>query len=629
MSQVAATSESVRPGAPVSVDSAPVRGAALNGAAAPETPAVAAAVHYQGDRWRLVVLTNRNGLSLTQAVSVDAEGQIAPLLEQYQVERLVRVAPSRETVARCAAVSVGSGAELGPALALMAEAQLPESIPGHRRGAGAIPEIDGGGAKTALLVGWKGEAPAALTEEGVEETWTTPAAALAVLRQGRGSSAVYADPEEGAVSMLVFGSKSIARVLIENATNPSAFARAVGTVVGETCSAAGVSAPVTQLGQSGVLLSIDAGVIPAVRSAVTGVPDQRSWFEQYGLALGAAMGALSKDSLVRGLTSMRASAPVKRESAAERAAGWLSNKKHAWGLAAAALAVLLLGPWVIASTRLAILESKAVGLGDRNRERTETMRRKAMYAQLDRSRWPMSKLLADVSAAIPMGVTTENIRLSSDQGGGLTITGSAETPELVNTMQANLNGTKLLNNVKVNRMEATGSSVEFDLTAEVGNPHMKAAGVEDFSTKTLAVRLYGEGALNTALPKNTGGRESAPVREPRASSRPSERTERAERPERSNGGGGGERSGDRNGERGGSRTSEAPTRPAVATPGEAPPPLTDAQIAKMDKAGAMKEWAARKTYPQKNPAVDATTKSRLEEEVRKLKEQMDKAGAAK
>jgi hypothetical protein len=126
------------------------------------------------------------------------------------------------------------------------------------------------------------------------------------------------------------------------------------------------------------------------------------------------------------------------------------------------------------------------------------------------------------------------------------------------------------------------------------------------------------------MPKNvTSSRESTATREPRTVS--SRTSDRPERPERSgsgggNGGGGGDRGNDR-----ASRNSEAPTRPAASPPGEAPPPLTDEQIAKMDKPVATKEWVNRKTFPQKNPTLDAATKSRLEEEVRKLREQMDKA----
>lgn len=58
-------------------------------------------------------------------------------------------------------------------------------------------------------------------------------------------------------------------------------------------------------------------------------------------------------------------------------------------------------------------------------------------------------------------------------------------------------------------------------------------------------------------------------------------------------------------------------------PGDAPAPLTDAQIAKMDKTTAMKEWVNRKTFPLKNPGLDQSTKSRLDAESKKLKDQMD------
>jgi hypothetical protein len=592
-------------------------------------PAVVAAVHYQGDRWRLVILANRNGLTLEQAVSLDAAGQVLPVLKQHKVERLVRVAPMRETVARCNPIPAGVNGELASVLALMAEAQLPETIPAHRRTAGGVPEGEGQ-ARAALLIGWKGEAPESLVdEEEIEESWTTPAAALAVLRQGKGQSAVYADPEEGAVSVLAFGpSKSLARVLVEDAPNSTAFVRTVSGVVGETCSAASVAVPQTALSASGVILAVDSGVIGAVRSVVSGVPEQRSWFEQYGLALGAALAAVSKDPIARSLTALRASAPVRRESPPERVANWLSHRKRAWGVVAASVALLLLGPWVIASARLMVLNAKAVGLGDKNRERLESARRSALYQQLEVSRWPMTKLLADVSAAIPVGVTTDSIRLSTDQG--LSVQGSAENAELVNTMQANLNATKLLSNVKLNRVDSGGSGVQFDLTADVVNPHVKAAGLEDYAAKPLAVRLYGEGASNTALPRNTGSssaggggsRESSASRDTRSASRPPERTERG-------GGGGGNGGGDRGSDRGASRPSEAPSRPAAAAPGEAPPPLTDAEIEKMDRTTAMREWANRRTYPQKNPAIDATTKSRLAEEARKLQEQMNKAGAAR
>lgn len=586
---------------------------AMNG-----SPAVVAALHRQSGNIRLVVLANRNGVSLVEARTLDKESGLAELLTQLKVDKLVRVAPAKETVARCASVPAGSSEELGAAASLLAEAQLPESIATHRRAAGIVPEGDGSLGRMALLVGWQGAAAAPQDSE-VEETWTTPAASLAALRQGIGS-AVYADVDDGSISLLAFGTtRSVARVLVESAPTPGVFSRSVGVVVGETCSAAGANVPGMHINSTGIILSLDPASLAAVSRLVTGVPDKKEWFEQYGIALGAAIIALSKDPLLRTLASMKAAAPVKRQSVPERAVTWLSRPRNAWGLLAASVAVLLLGPLVIAAGRLSILESKSVGLGDKKQERAESARRTAMHKQLEISRWPMTKLLGDISGAIPVGVTTESIRLASDQG--LSIQGSAENSDLINKMQENLNATKLLANVKLNRTESSGSGVEFDVTADVVNPYVKASGVDDFAAKPLAVRLYGEGASNTATPKNKGKEGTSAPPSTRITSRGNDRPERA-----TNSGGGGERA-DR-GDRNGSRASEEPKRPSASTtPGEAPPPLTDDQIKKMDKPTAMKEWASRKTYPQKNANTDAATKSRLDEEVRKLREQMDKAGA--
>lgn len=586
----------------------------MNGKAPPQTtnatPAVAAALHRQGGKLRLVILANRNGVSLVEARTLENEAGLDELLAQLKVERLVRIAPAKETVARCASVPAGTAEELGAAASLLAEAQLPESIAAHRRAAGIVPAGDGSQGRMALLVGWHGEAGAPINSE-IEETWTTPAASLAALRQGIGS-AVYADAEEGSISLLVFGAtRSVARVLVESAPSTGVFSRSVGVVVSETCGAAGVVPPALHINSSGIILFLDPAAVLATTKLVGGVPDQKAWFEQYGIALGAAIIALSKDPLLRPLALMKAAAPVKRQSIPERAVTWLSVPRNAWGLLAASVAILFLGPLVIAAGRLSILESKSVGLGDKKQERAESAKRSAMKKQLEISRWPMTKLLGDISGAIPVGVTTESIRLASDQG--LSIQGSAESPDLINKMQENLNATKLLANVKLNHIESSSTGVEFDVTADVVNPYAKALGVEDFAAKPLAVRLYGDGALNTTMPKNKGKEGSSSPAPSRTASRG------ADRPEHSNGGGGDKP--DR-ADRGGSRSSEEPKRPsASAASSEAPPPLTDDEIKKMDHGAAMKAWAARKKIL---PSSDAATKSRLDEEIRKLREQMDK-----
>jgi len=259
--------------------------------------------------------------------------------------------------------------------------------------------------------------------------------------------------------------------------------------------------------------------------------------------------------------------------------------------------------------RLALLDSRTARLAEMRVGREAMERSAAMYSQLERSRWPMTKLLADVSGATPVGITVTNLRLSPEQG--LAIQGTADAADLVNTLQANLNKTRLFSNIKINRVESKSQSLaEFDVTADVTQPHAPSKPVEDFAARTLAQRMYGEGASNTSMPVARTDEGSGSRR----------RVERggSERPtaERANGG-----------EQADSRPSEAGSRRPSSMPEAVPPPVSDEDIAKMDRSAAMKGWTNRKSYIQKNPGLDAATKQRLEDEVTKMRARQQAAGS--
>jgi hypothetical protein len=64
----------------------------------------------------------------------------------------------------------------------------------------------------------------------------------------------------------------------------------------------------------------------------------------------------------------------------------------------------------------------------------------------------------------------------------------------------------------------------------------------------------------------------------------------------------------------------------VAAPGSAPAPISDADIAAMDRTTAIKEWTTRKTAASK-PGVDPAIKQRLEDEASKCKARFDQTRA--
>jgi len=565
----------------------------------PPAAAAIAALHEGAGSTALVVLRvqARRTVTMARTFAPGHEAEIVAALSSAGVSRLVRIAPARRTVCRIATLQPSAPEELSAAAALLAEGSLPEDIPAHRRAAGILPGSGPAGA-FALLTAWRNGTDEVADIPWPDQTWTTEIAALAFLSAGRGT-AFAASPESGAVLVIAPGvGRIVARVLVEHADTRSGWDRAVSRHVQETCASAGAEPPVMTAGRR---LVISGAATDAVCATVDGVPSDASWIETYGLALGAALVATSADPGAAGLGQLTLDPPWRRAPWPERAAVWLSAPRHAAAVLALAVVVALLCPLGFAAARTAILTRKTEGLPDQDKARAQVQQRAAVYREMERSRWPMTKLLADISGATPEGVTVDSVTLAPDQG--LALKGNAESQDLLNQLQRNLNDTGLFEKLKVARAEATSSGVSFDVSAEVVNPHAPVKPADDFAATPLAVRLYGESARGHSGTSATDG-ESGPA------SRREERSGRSGRDERS----------DRRG-----RSADAPSSRPTSSKLDIPPPITDAQIGALDRAAAMKEWAYRKKVAGSGQS-DAATKERLEQEIPKLAERMKSAG---
>jgi Tfp pilus assembly protein PilN len=578
-----------------------------------------AAVHQQEGKWRVVIARRRERWEVLESLTLkDFEVTSLPVLfGQHGVSHVVRVARGRETVARCLPVPGGDEAGLVAAVSLLAEAELPSALPSYRRAAGVLPNGDGAEMRTALLTGWMngGASPKALTE--VAETWTTPAAALALLRGESGRAAVYTEASEGLMCLLVPGpDKTIARVLVEEPSDEDAWAQILGAAVAEAAQMAGAPASFAQslnAGRktgAGRRLFLEAASLLALKSRVSGIREDQGWLDDFGVALGALLVAGSELATVRALAGLHAMAPEEERTIVEATSVWLAKPANAWGLVAAACALMLLGPLGLAAARKTILEKRADKVKGLSVGGEGIEKKAAMYEQFGTSRWPMTKLLADVAQATPVGVVVTNLQITNGQG--LTMQGTAENSEQVNKLEANLNAARVFGNVSFGRVDTKSDSVtEFDVTARVVQPlaQVKTSEEQDFKTKPLAVRLYGEGASNTAPPAGDAHEEHGD-----RGDRGNRRRDRAERNADSGGTGGNS---------GGSAERDRKPSSSLATE-PVPVPLTDADIQKMDFLTATKEFGRRKPYALIHKELDAATKQRLSDEVAKLREQMDK-----
>jgi Tfp pilus assembly protein PilN len=535
-------------------------------------------------------------------------------LAQAGVSHVVRVAPGRETVARFVQVPGGDEAGLLAAVSLLAEAELPSNLASYRRAAGVLPMEGLSDMRPALLTGWMNGSSAPDAVSPIPEAWTTPAAALALLRSDAARAAVYTEPTEGLVCLLVPGpERSVARVLVEQPTADETWTNTVTAAVIEAAQMAGAPSAYAQSLSAecrtgrGVRLHLEPASLASIRMRVSGLREDRGWLDDFGIAIGALLVAGSDLATVRALAGLHARAPEVERSILEVASEWLGRPRNAWATVAAACALMLLGPLGLAGARKTILEHRARQVQDLRVGAEGLEKKAAMYDQFNASRWPMTKLLADVAQATPVGIVVTNLQITNGQG--LVLQGTADSTELVNTLEANLEATRVFGSVSLNRVDTKSESVtEFDVSAKVVQPSalVKITEQTDFAANPLAARLYGQGASNTAPPSGAS-REDRGDRGDRGG-------RRRDRGERSTDAGG----------NGGDRGDRESRRPAPSTPSEPPAPLSDADIAKMDFMTAVKEWASRQSYVQKNPTLAAGVKQRLNDEVAKLKDQRDK-----
>lgn len=551
-----------------------------------------------GAGWSFIVLAPASGdgpswtLVETRSLS-DADLSTVPALcRAAGVSRLVRIAPMAHAVVRCVRIPAGSDAELASAVGLIAEAELPQSAPVWRRCGGILPDTlvsgsvrNGNNDRWALLTGWIGDTPEPPLDPELDEAWVSPVAVLAALR-GESAIAAWCDRAQGVIAVVAGdGERLSARVARGDAETEASWSQSVRDAMAEAAEFGKASGVGLAVNARGLMLSAQATA--DLRQAVRGVRDEDDFVQRFMPAVGAGLIAGASALSVRSLAGLRGGPPVVRRSGLERAASWIVNPRHAWGVVAAALVVLMVAPLAFAWARGEVLSSKAAVLEKTKGGREEAERRAALYQQLDRDRWPMTKLLGEISRASPVGVVATNLRLTTEQG--LNFQGTAESSDLVNTLSANLNATGLFRSVRVERVESKGAAgVEFTLSGELSSPFSAAKGLTaDFAAKPLAVQLYGEGASNTTT--------AAPAAKAGA-------------------GGGARRGSDASSER----------KPAAAPEGP-PPPLSDADIAKMDRSKAMTEWSSRKKYRQSTPGLEAATRDRLDAEIPKLLQRMQEA----
>lgn len=552
--------------------------------------------------WRLVVVDRGTPPRLVESRPLaDADfPNLSATLRSLKVGVLARVAPAGECIAKLSPAPQCAAAELPAALDVIASVDIPDDVPEHRRGAGILPLASG---KFALAAGWRGQ-PAAIKTDADQIFITEPAAALAFA--GPAPLAFSADARTGSAFIYASGPEGTHLRCTKLDARDNRFADGLRKAVHAVAASAGVDPPSDDpvpAASIGLEADLPHSLAEHASRLCSNLRTDDHWLRQHAVAIGAALLALNHDPAVEGLASLRAAAGDGPRSPIARTALWLSVPRHAAAVLAIGAAAALLLPIATAYARLKIVESKSLAMGDAEKRRKDLSRDAALYRQLSAKRWPMTKLLADLSRAAPVGITIDQLNIEQEGSGGIRISGKADNADALTKFQTNLDNTGVLGSVALSDVKNTQSGVEFSVIAKVRDALVASSVKEDFVAKTLQARMYPNGGGTRVVEE---GSEDKPEKSDdlAADTKGDSNKDDPATPTR---GGNGR----------GFRAENAKPTDSKASKDEIPPPLSDADIAALDKSKLTLEWAKRKAASQKS-GLDPSIKARLDEEVKKL-----------
>ena len=302
---------------------------------------------------------------------------------------------------------------------------------------------------------------------------------------GADEGAVWIDTQAGSLSIVLQGPDRLsARCMREPA--PEA---ALPAAVAETAAIAG--APTATLPGTGPLRLSD-GAIDRLAAACAGdFPDA---LDQFGVAIGCAIACTGPLSP---LTVLQQHAPSLHLSRVKRAMESMRTTRTAAALVVLAIALLFAGPIVFNGTRLAMLRSSHPELATAVTAAEEARSRTQYYQVLSKEAWPMTKLLSDIGAAAPLGIVLEQIRIDNGEPirirGHATPRGSESAADLITTMKANLQASRVFNEITVewDGKKRIGQR-EFTMVASVRNSQLRPrySDTLDYAAWTHQQRRY-------------------------------------------------------------------------------------------------------------------------------------------
>lgn len=540
-------------------------------------PSSVLALRREGTSWRfLIAATSSGAIRISDSGTFPAaDTKTLDTLSQKAGGTRVVVLPADAVVIRPVSTDIkldGPADQVAGTLNLLAEAELPSTVPPHRRCAGVLRVGAGQGVYT---MAWMNDA------DTLAGSRIAPApACLAALHRLTGATdglAVSCDETSGTVLLAACGEhdgrrRVLARVLRDDPTDDVSWGRVVSEAVDEARGDLHLEPPVT------VSDSLSLPRMPMATFGLAGGDSKKS-LSEFGLLLGAAHLVLMGQPDEQPLLSMSELSPIVKRSIVSRIVDGLASPSRVAAVACVCVLALLAGWIAAAPIHLAILKSRA---GNDTTDYQKATEQQEWYKVLRDRRWPMTNIVAELTAQAPQGITIESMVM--DFGRPISLGGTAPDSDALNQWRAALKSNKVFDDVQWSSPDEASTPVRFTLTAKVVEP-MLAGGAE---LKAIPASIA-----------NADSSTTTPEENPR---------DRGTRSNRGNNNGNGNRSN-------GNTPAQAPT--AATTKVEIPGPLTDSAIASLNKAKTTIEWAKRKGRVE-DASLDQETRDRLRRELEQL-----------
>jgi len=489
---------------------------------------LAAVLRLEGERWKaLLVRFGPLGVQFEQAGEFgpdcgDGSGveDLAPWLHELMPERVVVIVPGNEVILRSIALPRATPAQQQQALSLQAEGALAPDAPRCRSACAVVPDgSTGAEERLGIVLEWKpGGAvqlpPGLKADDGRRAThgpvaprvtFTAPVAGLLGLMSADGlgrAARMCIDVQPSTGSVAVVASREghlVARTLIERSDDASEFAGAISEAVNDTAMLGHWSEDDLIAARRAMPAAFAQGFAglagaDALGSALAGAPDDAAWRAQFGDLAGVALALRSPLSPLLGLMPIepRRSQGLLIDALARMDSPAFTKR----ALIAAGLAVVF-GPMAVAGLRLAWLNFRLADAAAFEAAMVSSERRIALYGQVDKLGWPMSKLLSDIACTTPDGIEIESINI--DHGSNVQVRGLARgvgelsSVDAIVVMEERMRASKVFSRIVKSWEEPKGGSTEFSITAQVADPMLivRYSESQDYGKKSLAEQRWG------------------------------------------------------------------------------------------------------------------------------------------